>query len=201
MIQVMVWWSSLVRRPGIGSRLYGAVKHEHKAINAAGIASIVIGENWLSLPGNRNVQFCSKKHSLEGISIVQKAVPKELGQAVWQAIAYRGPCCRGLSISPDARLGQIGLEQFFGLDITAALSLAQASDLEAKMLRSCCSRLPARLQGLARPRNITARPSFRTRSLATVAPPAARVCQSLLPSPAPSSPTMLTRNTSGTHGA
>lgn len=89
-------------------------------MNAAGIASIVIGENGLSLRGNRDVQSCSKKNNLEGISIVQNAVLKKLGQAVWQAIAYRGPYCRGLSISPDARLGQIGLEQFFGLDITAA---------------------------------------------------------------------------------
>lgn len=110
-------------------------------------------------------------------------------------------CCRSLSISPDARRGQINLEQFFGLDITAAFSLAP-SDLEAKMLRSCCSRLPARLQGLAKPHNITARPSFRTRSLATVAPPPpARVCLAS-PSPAPSSSTiMLTHNLSGTYGA
>ncbi|KAI3399895.1 hypothetical protein diail_5406 [Diaporthe ilicicola] len=41
------------------------------------------------------------------------------------------------------------------------------------MLRSCCSRLPARLHGLAKPHSISARPSFGTRSLATVAPPPA----------------------------
>jgi hypothetical protein len=84
-----------------------------------------------------------------------------------------------LLIDKPSRLrgwGQIDLEQFFGFDITAARQPCP-SDPEANMLRSCRSRLPARLQGLAKPHNISARPSFRTRSLATVAPPpAARVC-------------------------